>query len=61
MYDLKADYTVLLFWSHTCGTLQKHMPDYSIFTKNTKDKGVDVAPFAPNPNSTESKSSLKST
>ena len=59
MYDLKADYTVLLFWSHTCGHCKKHMPEYIDIYDKYKDKGVDFYSICTDPKLDEIKKFLK--
>jgi thiol-disulfide isomerase/thioredoxin len=40
LYDLKTDYTILLFWSPECGHCKKEMPDFIEFYKKWKSKGT---------------------
>lgn len=42
LYDVDADYTVLIFWRPECTTCQKSMPDVIRFYDQYKDKGVKV-------------------
>lgn len=39
---IKADYTILLFWSHNCGHCKKSMPKYIEFYNANKSKGVEM-------------------
>ncbi|MGQ0828028.1 MAG: redoxin domain-containing protein [Bacteroidota bacterium] len=42
LYDVKAKYTVLVFWDHDCGHCQKEMPKLAELYKKVKAKGVEV-------------------
>ena len=42
LYDVKAKYTVLVFWSPTCGHCKKEMPKLKEFYDEWKSKGVEV-------------------
>ena len=42
LYDVKTEYTVLLFWAPDCGHCQKTMPDVVKFADKYKDKSVTV-------------------
>nr|MBK9650960.1 TlpA family protein disulfide reductase [Bacteroidota bacterium] len=42
MYDIKAKYTVLLFWEPDCGHCQKVVPKVKEFYDRMKSKGVEV-------------------
>ncbi|MBN8703075.1 MAG: redoxin domain-containing protein [Bacteroidetes bacterium] len=40
--DVKAKYTVLIFWDYDCGHCQKEVPKLAEFYNKVKDKGVEV-------------------
>lgn len=42
LYDIVADYTVLLFWKTDCGHCKTSMPDVIKFQEQYRDKGVKV-------------------
>lgn len=42
LYDLKAKYTVLIFWDPNCGHCKKEMPKLKDFYDKNKSKGVEV-------------------
>ena len=42
MYDIKADYTILVFWDPECGHCKKELPKFAELMKKYKDKGVAV-------------------
>lgn len=42
MYDIKAKYTVLVFWEPDCGHCQKVVPKVKEFYDRMKSKGVEV-------------------
>lgn len=42
LYDLKADYTVLVFWAYDCGHCKKEIPQLHELYKEYRDKGVSV-------------------
>lgn len=42
LYDLKAKYTVLIFWDPNCGHCKKEMPKLKTFYNENKSKGVEV-------------------
>ena len=42
LYDVKAKYTVLIFWDHGCGHCKKEMPKLVELHKKLKEKGVQV-------------------
>ena len=42
LYDVKAKYTVLIFWDHACGHCKKEIPKLAELYKKIKDKGVEV-------------------
>ncbi len=42
LYNIDADYTVLVFWRPGCGTCQKSMPKIIKFREDYKDKGVQI-------------------
>ena len=46
LYDLKSDYTVLVFWDPGCGHCKKEMPLLAEIHKKLKDKGVSVDVYA---------------
>jgi peroxiredoxin len=42
LYEIKAKYTVLIFWDHGCGHCKKEMPKLVELHKKLKEKGVQV-------------------
>jgi peroxiredoxin len=42
LYDVKAKYTILIFWDHGCGHCKKEVPKLAELYKKIKDKGVEV-------------------
>ena len=42
LYDIEADYTILIFWDPDCGHCKKVMPKYGDLHRKLKDKGVSV-------------------
>jgi thiol-disulfide isomerase/thioredoxin len=46
LYDVKADYTVLVFWEPTCGHCKKEMPVLAEKHKKLKEKGISVEVYA---------------
>lgn len=42
LYDVKANYTVLIFWDHGCGHCKKEVPKLAELYKKLKEKGVQV-------------------
>ena len=42
LYDIDSEYTVMIFWSHTCGHCKKAMPDLIEFYNKWNPKGVEV-------------------
>ena len=42
LYDLKAKYTVLIFWDPNCGHCKKEMPKLKEFYKENKSRGIEV-------------------
>ena len=42
LYDVKAKYTVLVFWDHGCGHCKKEIPKLAELYKKVKEKGVEV-------------------
>ena len=42
LYDVKAKYTVLIFWDHGCGHCKKEVPKLAELYKKLKEKGVEV-------------------
>lgn len=43
LYDIKAKYTVIIFWDHGCGHCKKEVPKLSeIYKEELKAKGVEV-------------------
>jgi len=42
LYDVKAKYTILLFWDPDCGHCKKAMPKLQELYNRVKDKGVEV-------------------
>lgn len=42
LYDLKSDYTVLVFWDPHCGHCKKEVPKIEKFYKEWKEKSVEV-------------------
>ncbi|MFI5203774.1 MAG: redoxin domain-containing protein [Flavobacteriales bacterium] len=42
LYDVKADYTILIFWDPDCGHCKKEMPKFVELYKKMKSKGVTV-------------------
>lgn len=42
LYDVKANYTVLIFWDHGCGHCKKEVPKLAELYKKLKEKGVEV-------------------
>ena len=43
LYDVKAKYTVVIFWDHGCGHCKKEVPKLSdIYKTKLKQKGVEV-------------------
>lgn len=40
--DIQADYTIVLFWKHTCGHCKTSMPHIVDFARDFKDRGVKV-------------------
>lgn len=59
LYDLKEEYTVVLFWSHTCGHCKKHMPDYIDIYDKYKTKGVAFYSICTDPKLDEIKKFIK--
>ncbi len=47
LYDVKAKYTILVFWDPDCGHCKKELPVLVEAYHDLKKKGVDVAGFAP--------------
>jgi len=46
LYDVDADYTVLMFWNPECGHCKKEMPTVIAWEKKLKAKGENVKMFA---------------
>jgi thiol-disulfide isomerase/thioredoxin len=46
LYDLKSDYTILVFWEPTCGHCKKEMPVLAQIHKKLKEKGVSIDVYA---------------
>ncbi len=43
LYDVKAKYTVVIFWDHGCGHCKKEVPKlYDVYKTKLKAKGVEV-------------------
>ncbi|MFT6324195.1 MAG: thiol-disulfide isomerase/thioredoxin [Halieaceae bacterium] len=42
LHDVKANYTVLMFWDPNCGHCKKEMPKLKTFYETNKAKGVEV-------------------
>ena len=42
MYDIKAPYTVLVFWDPNCGHCKKELPKLQKFYEEHKDEGVEI-------------------
>jgi peroxiredoxin len=42
MYDIKAPYTVLVFWDPNCGHCKKELPKLQKFYEEHKDNGVEI-------------------
>ena len=43
LYDIKAKYTVVIFWDHGCGHCKKEVPKLvKAYNEKLKDKGVEV-------------------
>lgn len=42
LYDVKAKYTVVIFWDHDCGHCKKEVPKLAELYKKVKSKGVEV-------------------
>lgn len=42
LYDIKTDYTVLIFWDPECGHCKKELPEILEYYHSVKDKGVSV-------------------
>ena len=43
LYDIDADYTVLIFWEADCGHCKKAVPElYDLYEKDLKNRGVKV-------------------
>jgi peroxiredoxin len=42
LYDIKADYTILIFWDPDCGHCKKQMPKYAELYKRLKPKSVEI-------------------
>ena len=42
LYDVKAKYTVVIFWDPNCGHCKKEMPKLKTFYEEWKSKGVEV-------------------
>lgn len=42
LYDMKSDYTVLIFWDPECGHCKKEMPKFAELYEKWKSKGVSV-------------------
>lgn len=42
LYDVKADYTILIFWDPDCGHCKKEMPKFADLYQKLKSKGVTV-------------------
>lgn len=42
LYDLKADYTLLIFWDPECGHCKKEMPKFAELYKKLKAQGVEI-------------------
>lgn len=55
LYDVKAEYTVILFWSHSCGHCKKHMPEYIDIYNKYKSKNVDFYSVCTDPDQKEIK------
>ncbi len=42
LYDVKAKYTILIFWDHGCGHCKKEIPKLAELYEKVKSKGVEV-------------------
>jgi peroxiredoxin len=42
LYDVKAKYTIVIFWDHDCGHCKKEVPKLAELYKKVKSKGVEV-------------------
>ena len=42
LYDVKTDYTILMFWNPECGHCKKEMPSVVALEKKFHDKGVTI-------------------
>jgi thiol-disulfide isomerase/thioredoxin len=42
LYDVKADYTILVFWDPECGHCKTELPKFAELMKKYKDKGIAV-------------------
>ena len=42
LYDVKAKYTILIFWDHGCGHCKKEVPKLAELYEKIKSKGVEV-------------------
>ena len=42
LYDMKADYTILVFWDPECGHCKTELPKFAELMKKYKDKGIAV-------------------
>lgn len=42
LYDVEAEYTILVFWSHDCSHCKKSAPDLVKFHEEYKEKGVKI-------------------
>ena len=45
LYDMKAKYTILVFWDPDCGHCKKELPVLAEAYHNLKSKGIDVAGY----------------
>lgn len=42
LYDMKTDYTILVFWDPECGHCKTELPKFAELMKKYKDKGIGV-------------------
>ena len=42
LYDVKAKYTIVIFWDHGCGHCKKEVPKLAELYKKLKNEGVEV-------------------
>ena len=42
LYDIEAEYTVLIFWDPECGHCKKELPKFAEMYKRLKDQGIEI-------------------